>query len=44
MRLIDADYLKQLRNDVISGKLDIQIEGDLIDACPIVNPYEWINV
>ena len=44
MRLIDADKLKHLRNEVISGKLDIQTEGDLIDACPTVNPYEWINV
>ncbi len=44
MRLIDADKLKQLREDVISGKVDIQTEGDLIDACPTVNPYEWISV
>ena len=44
MRLIDAEQLKQLREDVISGKVDIQTEGDLIDACPTVNPYEWIRV
>ena len=44
MRLIDADKLKQLREDVISGKVDIQTEGDLIDACPTANPYEWISV
>lgn len=44
MRLIDAEQLKQLRDDVISGKVDIQTEGDLIDACPTVNPYEWISV
>lgn len=44
MRLIDAEQLKQLRDDVISGKVDIRTEGDLIDACPTVNPYEWISV
>ena len=44
MRLIDAEQLKQLREDVISGKVDIRTEGDLIDACPTVNPYEWISV
>jgi hypothetical protein len=44
MRLIDAEQLKQLRDDVISGKADIRTEGDLIDACPTVNPYEWISV
>lgn len=44
MRLIDAEQLKQLREDVISGKVDIQTEGGLIDACPTVNPYEWISV
>ena len=44
MRLIDAEQLKQLRDDVISGKVDIRTEGDLIDACPTANPYEWISV
>ena len=44
MRLIYAEQLKQLRDDVISGKADIRTEGDLIDACPTVNPYEWISV
>ena len=44
MRLIDAEQLKQLRADIISGKLDIKTEGDLIDACPTINPYEWISV
>lgn len=33
-RYIDAEVLKQLRDDVISGKLDIKTEGDLIDICP----------
>jgi hypothetical protein len=33
-RYIEANALKQLRADVISGKLDIKNEGDLIDACP----------
>ena len=33
-RYIDADRLKQMRDDVISGKLDIENESDLIDACP----------
>ena len=44
MRLIDAEQLKKLRADVISGKLNITTEGDLIDACPTINPYEWISV
>ncbi len=44
MRLIDAEQLKQLHDDVISGKVDIRTEGDLIDTCPTVNPYEWISV
>ena len=44
MRLIDADVLKKLRDDVISGKVYIETEGDLIDACPTINPYEWISV
>ena len=38
MRLINADELKQLRDDYISGK--IQFDGsecDLIDRCPTIN-------
>lgn len=38
MRLIDADALKQLRDDYISGK--IQFDGsecDMIDRCPTIN-------
>jgi hypothetical protein len=34
MRLIDADVLKGLRDDVISGKLDVKNESDLIDMTP----------
>lgn len=33
-RYIDADKLKKLRDDVISGKFDIKTESDLIDMCP----------
>lgn len=33
-RYIDADELKRLRDDVISGKLDVKTESDLIDMCP----------
>ena len=33
-RYIDADALKRLRDDVISGKLDVKTESDLIDMCP----------
>lgn len=33
-RYIDADELKRLRYDVISGKLDVKTESDLIDMCP----------
>ena len=45
-RYIDADALKRLRDDVINGRLDILIEGDLIDACPtadvaVVKHGEW---
>lgn len=47
-RYIDADYLKQMRNDVISGKLKIETESDLIDACPTadvteVKRGEWVG-
>ena len=33
-RYINADELKRLRDDVISGKLDVKTESDLIDMCP----------
>ena len=42
-RYIDADVLKQFRNDVIKGKIDIKNECDLIDACPTANVVE-VNV
>lgn len=43
MRLIDADQLKEMRNDVLSGELDIQNEGDLIDACSTVNAVKIVR-
>lgn len=39
-RYIDADKLKKLRDDVISGKINIENEGDLIDACPTADVVE----
>ena len=39
-RYIDADVLKRFRDDVISGKLDIHNEGDLIDLCPAADVAE----
>lgn len=47
-RYIDADKLKQLRDDVISGKIVVETESDLIDMCPTadvaeVKYGEWID-
>lgn len=42
-RYIDAEVLKQLRDDVISGKLDIKTEGDLIDVCPTADVVEVVH-
>ena len=39
-RYIDADKLKKLRDDVISGRLDVQTESDLIDMCPTEDVVE----
>ena len=43
MRLIDADELKRLRDDVISGKLNVATESDLIDLCPTVDAVEVVR-
>ena len=38
MKVIDGDYLKELRRQVINGERpDIIDEGDLIDACPTLS-------
>lgn len=42
-RYIDADTLKKLRDDAISGKVNIKTEGDLIDACPTANVVEVVR-
>lgn len=39
-RYIDADKLKQLRDDVISGKIVVETESDLIDMCPTADVAE----
>ena len=36
MRLIDADELKQLRWKVISGKIKVNTEYDMVDLCPTI--------
>ncbi|MBO5969141.1 MAG: hypothetical protein J6S14_11670 [Clostridia bacterium] len=42
-RYIDADKLKKLRDDVISGKLDVKTESDLIDRCPAKDVVEVVR-
>jgi hypothetical protein len=37
MRLIDADELIKLREDVIAGRLNVGSEGDLVDLCPTID-------
>ena len=37
MRIIDADELKQLREDFIAGKIDFITEGDMVDACKTID-------
>lgn len=35
-RLIDANALKELREKFIRGEIHFDYEGDIVDACPIV--------
>ncbi len=42
-RYIDADKLKKLRDDVISGKLYVKTESDLIDRCPTADVVEVVR-
>lgn len=37
MRMINADDLKELRDKVIRGEINLDYEGDLIDKCPTVD-------
>ena len=39
-RLIYAEDLKQLREDFIAGKIELDSETDMVDACPTVNPED----
>lgn len=47
-RLIYAEDLKQLREDFIAGKIELDSEMDMIDACPTVDTEDitpkWISV